>query len=33
MIASGVIWIAAFVLFSASLWPVLTRPRIDGRPG
>jgi uncharacterized protein involved in response to NO len=27
MIASGLIWIAAFVLFTASLWPVLT-PRV-----
>ena len=26
-------WIAAFGLFSWNYWPVLVRPRIDGRPG
>lgn len=31
--ASGGLWIAAFVVFSIVYWPVLTRPRLDGRPG
>jgi uncharacterized protein involved in response to NO len=29
--ASG--WVLAFCLFTLIYWPVLTRPRIDGRPG
>ncbi len=31
--ASGVLWFTAFLVFSAAYWPILTRPRIDGRPG
>lgn len=30
---SGVLWSAAFALFTLAYWPVLTRPRLDGRPG
>lgn len=30
---SGLLWSAAFVLFTAAYWPILTRPRLDGRPG
>ncbi|MGE5219987.1 MAG: NnrS family protein [Chloroflexota bacterium] len=33
IIASGALWIAAFVIFVILYTPVLTRPRIDGRPG
>ena len=33
MIVSGVLWTLAFVVFLWRYWPVLTRPRIDGRPG
>ena len=33
MIVSGVLWTLAFVMFLWRYWPVLTRPRIDGRPG
>ncbi len=33
MIVSGSLWIVAFGVFAALFWPVLTRPRIDGRPG
>jgi len=33
MIASGVLWTLAFIVFLWRYWPVLTRPRIDGRPG
>ena len=32
-IASGILWSAAFALFSVTYWPVLTRPRIDDKPG
>lgn len=30
---SGGLWIAAFLLFLAIYIPILTRPRVDGRPG
>jgi uncharacterized protein involved in response to NO len=30
---SGVLWIAAFAIFLVVYAPLLTRPRIDGRPG
>jgi uncharacterized protein involved in response to NO len=33
IIASGVLWSAAFGLFTIAFWPVLTRPRLDGKPG
>jgi len=33
MIVSGVMWTLAFAVFLWRYWPVLTRPRIDGRPG
>jgi uncharacterized protein involved in response to NO len=33
VIASGLLWAAAFVVFVVDFWPVLTRPRIDGRDG
>lgn len=31
--ASGVLWVVAYGLFVIFYWPVLTKPRIDGRPG
>jgi uncharacterized protein involved in response to NO len=31
--ASAALWSAAFGLFAARYWPILTRPRLDGRPG
>lgn len=31
--ASALIWAAGFVIFTVVYWPILTRPRIDGRPG
>ena len=31
--ASGLFWSAAFSLYAMAYWPVLTRPRVDGRPG
>ena len=30
---SGVLWSAGFALYAVRYWPVLTRARIDGRPG
>jgi uncharacterized protein involved in response to NO len=30
---SGLLWCAAFGLYAISYWPVLTKPRVDGRPG
>ena len=30
---SGVLWAAAFGLYAVHYWPVLTRPRVDGKPG
>lgn len=31
--ASAVLWAAAFGLYLVRYWPVLTRPRLDGKPG
>jgi uncharacterized protein involved in response to NO len=33
IIASGALWIAAFLIFVVIYTPILTQPRIDGRPG
>jgi uncharacterized protein involved in response to NO len=33
LLVSGVAWAAAFGLFAARYWPILTTPRPDGRPG
>ena len=30
---SALLWAAAFGLFALRYWPVLTRPRLDGKPG
>lgn len=30
---SGLLWAAAFGLYAIRYWPVLTRPRLDGKPG
>ena len=30
---AGVLWAAAFGLYAVRYWPVLTRPRLDGKPG
>ena len=29
---SSLLWAAAFAIFLAAYWPVLTRPRVDERP-
>lgn len=33
VVVSGVLWSAAFALYFVRYWPILTRPRLDGRPG
>lgn len=33
LMAAGALWCAGWALFSAVYWPILTRPRADGRPG
>ncbi len=30
---SGLLWVAGFGLYVVRYWPVLTRPRLDGKPG
>ena len=30
---AGLLWASGFALFSIRYWPILTRPRADGRPG
>jgi uncharacterized protein involved in response to NO len=30
---SGALWTVAFGLFVVKFWPILTRARLDGRPG
>ena len=30
---SGLLWAGAFGLYAIRYWPVLTRPRLDGKPG
>ena len=33
IVGSGLLWSAAFGVFTISYWPILSRPRADGRPG
>lgn len=33
VIGAGVLWSAAFGIYFVRYWPILTRPRLDGRPG
>ena len=33
IVASGALWIAAFLIFSAIYAPILMQPRVDGQPG
>jgi uncharacterized protein involved in response to NO len=33
ILASGVLWSAGFGVYAARYWTVLTRPRLDGKPG
>lgn len=33
IVCSGLLWSAAFAVFTISYWPILSRPRLDGKPG
>jgi uncharacterized protein involved in response to NO len=33
VLASAVLWSGAFALYAVCYWPVLTRARLDGKPG
>jgi uncharacterized protein involved in response to NO len=33
VVASGLLWSTAFALYFLRYWPILTRPRLDGKPG
>ena len=33
LLVSGLAWVAAFFGFTIVYWPILSRPRVDGRPG
>jgi len=33
VVLSGLCWASAFALYAIRYWPVLTRPRLDGKPG
>jgi uncharacterized protein involved in response to NO len=33
VVASAMLWSAGYAIYAVRYWPVLTRPRIDGRPG
>lgn len=33
VVASGVLWSLGFGVYAVRYWPILSRPRIDGRPG
>jgi uncharacterized protein involved in response to NO len=33
VVVSGLCWSAAFALYALHYWPILTRPRLDGKPG
>lgn len=33
ILTAGILWTLSFATFVAAYWPMLTRPRVDGRPG
>ena len=33
VLCSALLWSGGFALYAARYWPVLTRPRLDGKPG
>ena len=33
ILVSGGLWVTAFLMFAGCFFPILTRPRMDGRPG
>ncbi|MGD8428950.1 MAG: NnrS family protein [Ectothiorhodospiraceae bacterium] len=33
VVGAALCWSAAYILFTTMYWPILSRPRVDGRPG
>jgi uncharacterized protein involved in response to NO len=33
IVGSGLLWSLAFAVFTFTYWPILSRPRLDGKPG
>ena len=33
MVISALLWTTGFGVFLVTYWPILTRPRVDGKPG
>ena len=33
VVSAGALWSSAYTLYAVRYWPVLTRPRLDGKPG
>jgi uncharacterized protein involved in response to NO len=33
VLSSGACWCAAYAIYAVRYWPILTRPRVDGKPG
>jgi uncharacterized protein involved in response to NO len=33
VVLSGLLWSGGFGLYAIRYWPVLSRPRLDGKPG
>ena len=33
LLGSGLLWTTGYAIFLVVFWPILTRPRIDGKPG
>jgi uncharacterized protein involved in response to NO len=33
LLGSALLWCAAFGVFTISYWAILSRPRLDGKPG
>ena len=33
IVLSGLCWSGAFAVYAVRYWPVLSRPRLDGKPG
>jgi uncharacterized protein involved in response to NO len=33
LLVSAAAWALAFLIYAVQYWPILTRPRLDGKPG
>jgi uncharacterized protein involved in response to NO len=33
VVGSAALWSIAYAIYAVHYWPVLTRPRVDGKPG